>query len=189
MAWFSKYLSRLLSAIIGGAFGLIVGIVIGLRILGLPLAPGYAIEMRYLAVDQLADAHIVSAREVARDVATSAVIPAFLSTGVASSTWNVVWLGDSYCLLIASAPVQASVTSCIEAAKGELAQAVEAHNTSLESYTLCDVDPSSEITCKATEVLIDRLASTVLVVTGAGALFGLVVWHLSRMHREEDKQL
>lgn len=188
MAWFSKYL-RLLPAVIGGLLGLIIGLIIGLKSLGLPLMPGSTIEMCYVGVEQKSDAHLVSAREVARDVATSAMIPALVSTGTTPSIWNVVWLGDSDLVLIASAQEQTDALARIEAAKGDLAQAVEDHNTNLESYALCDVVPSNELEHRATGVLMDRLASTILVGTGIGVLGGLAVWHIRRMCAGEDKRL
>ena len=194
MAWLSKKLPRLFPALVGGLLGLVVGLVVSLKALGLPLVPGYAIETRYMEVVQKADAQVVSAREVARDVATSAVLPALTSTSASSTTWNVAWLGDKYLVIVASAPEQTSAEACVEVAKETLAQAVVAHNTNLESYELQEITPDDKaVFDKAVfgtaAVLVDRFAATVLIAVGVGALFGCAVWHVRRAYEGEGKQL
>lgn len=158
----------LLVRMLGALAGLAVGLVVGARACGLPLAGGHAVASCLLKVTQDAGPAVVSAREVARDVAGSATLPALAGSGLGPSAWAVAWLGEGDVVLVASAPDAGGAEELLAEAEAGLAAAVDGRDSSSDAFSLVEASPSEGLASAAVAALADRLASCAL----AGALVG-----------------
>lgn len=164
--------SRLRAALpwaLGAVLGLALGLVLGIRACGLPLAPGWSATACVLEVRQDASAGIVSAREVARDVAGSSEPGALLSSGVAGPAWAVAWAGGERIVLVASAATAQDAAGVADAATGRLAASVSARSAAGDAFSL---GAAAHAGATPALVMADRLAGCAVAGALVGALAG-----------------